>query len=135
MQRRLPFACRDHLNVTLAAAPATPTTLFEPGLEQLRQLAPQKPIIIAETASTEIGGSKPGWIRSLFRYLAAQPDITAVIWFDHNKETDWRINSSPSSARAVARAPQARRSTEPPRRVRRLSQTVSSAGCWAVVRA
>jgi hypothetical protein len=85
-----------------------PASLFGPGLGQLRKLAPRKPIIIAETASTEIGGSKARWIRSLVRYLAAQPDVTGFIWFDHDKETDWRIHSSPASAYAFTRALAAR---------------------------
>ena len=86
-----------------------PEALFAPGLEQLRALAPGLPVIVAETASTELGGSKAEWISQLFGYLSAQADVTAVVWFDHLKETDWRLASSPESAAAVRQALLARR--------------------------
>ena len=86
-----------------------PDALFGPGLTALRQVAPGLPVVVAETASTELGGSKAAWIRDLFGYLAAQPDVTGVVWFDHLKETDWRIASSPASAEAFAAALAARR--------------------------
>jgi hypothetical protein len=81
-----------------------PSSLFGPGLAQLRHLAPGKPVIIAETACTEVGGSKPRWIGSLVSYLAMQPDVVGFVWFDYDKETDWRIESSSSSADALAHA-------------------------------
>ena len=88
-----------------------PEALLGPGLQELRTLAPGLPMVIAETASTELGGSKADWVRSLFAYLSAQPDVTAVVWFDHLKETDWRLGSSPESATAVREALLARRAT------------------------
>ena len=55
----------------------------------------QKPIIIEETASTELGGSKADWIDQLASTVPAQfPAVRAVVWFQRNKETDWRVNSS-----------------------------------------
>jgi beta-mannanase len=86
----------------------SPSQLFGDGLSQLRTLAPGKQILIAETSSAEQGGNKADWITSLFSYLAAQPDITAVTWFHYNKETDWRINSSTASANAFKQALAAR---------------------------
>lgn len=61
-----------------------------------------KPMMIGETASAEQGGNKPGWITTSFlnSIPARFPRIRAVIWFDENKETDWRVNSS--SAALVA---------------------------------
>lgn len=88
----------------------SPSALFGDGLTALRNLAPGKPIIISETASAEAGGSKADWNTALVSYLAAQPDITAFVWFHHNKEVDWRINSSTSSANALAAALAARNS-------------------------
>ena len=87
----------------------SPQALFGAGLQELRALAPGLPILIAETASAEAGGSKADWVRSLFAYLAAQPDVTAVVWFHFLKETDWRLDSSSSSATAVREALLARR--------------------------
>ncbi len=86
----------------------SPQTLLGPGLQQLRALAPGKQIIIAETASAELGGSKPDWNRALVAYLDAQRDVTALVWFHFAKETDWRINSTTASATALREALAAR---------------------------
>ena len=87
-----------------------PQDLFAPGIAQLRALAAGKPILIAETASSEAGGSKAAWNTDLVSYLAAQPDVMGFVWFHFQKETDWRINSSASSAAAFSSALLARRS-------------------------
>jgi beta-mannanase len=86
----------------------SPATLFDNGLAQLRTLAPGKQILIAETATTETGGSKAEWNTALVAYLARQTDVTGVVWFHFLKESDWRINSSSTSASALARALAAR---------------------------
>lgn len=86
----------------------TPQQLFGGGLNELRSLAPGKPIVIGEVASAEAGGSKADWNRDLIDYLAAQSDVTGFLWFDLNKEVDWRIDSSPQSVSAFAAALAAR---------------------------
>jgi len=88
----------------------SPVDLLGPGISQLRSLAPGKPVLIAETASSELGGSKATWNTDLVSYLAAQPDVMGFVWFHMQKETDWRINSSDSSASAFKSALLARRS-------------------------
>ncbi|WJH25289.1 glycosyl hydrolase [Pseudarthrobacter defluvii] len=88
----------------------SPVDLFAPGISQLRALAPGKPVLIAETASSEMGGSKASWNTDLVSYLAAQPDVMGFVWFHMQKEADWRINSSDSSASAFKSALLARRS-------------------------
>lgn len=82
----------------------TPSTLFDDGLAQLRAVAPAKPILIAETASSETGGAKADWNTSLISYLNVQPDVIGFVWFNHNKEVDWRIDSSVASRSAFAAA-------------------------------
>lgn len=57
-----------------------------------------RPFMIAETASAEAGGDKAAWITGMFSELASRRDIRGFIWFDLNKETDWRIASTPASA-------------------------------------
>lgn len=62
-----------------------------------------KPLIISETGSNEVGGSKAEWIRTGFIKTIPQrfPRVTGVIWF--NKEQDginWRIDSSQTSLEA-----------------------------------
>ena len=42
----------------------------------------------------EAGGDKAAWIVEMFSWLDANDDVGAVIWFEHDKETDWRIRSS-----------------------------------------
>ncbi len=86
-----------------------PSDLFGFGLERLRAVAPGKPIIIAETASSEVGGSKAEWDTDLVAFLQAQPDVVAFVWFDMDKEADWRIGSSAASATALRDALAARR--------------------------
>jgi hypothetical protein len=66
-----------------------------------RDYAPSKPIMIAETASAEQGGSKASWITSTGATLKKQfPGIAALVWFDVNKEADWRPDSSAPSLKA-----------------------------------
>ena len=88
----------------------SPVDLLGPGISQLRTVAPGKPVLIAETASSELGGSKAAWNTDLVSYLAAQPDVMGFVWLHMQKETDWRINSSDSSASAFKSALLARRS-------------------------
>ncbi|WP_426227798.1 glycoside hydrolase family 26 protein [Pseudarthrobacter sp. DSP2-3-2b1] len=86
-----------------------PVAVFGPHLAELRIIAPGKQIVITETASTETGGSKPEWNAALVSYLRTQPDVSGFVWFNLNKETDWRINSSAASASALSAALAARR--------------------------
>jgi hypothetical protein len=89
----------------------SPQDLFAPGIAQLRALAPGVPILIAETASSEAGGSKAAWNTDLVSYLGAQPDVMGFVWFHLQKETDWRINSTDASAAAFKTALAARRAS------------------------
>jgi len=60
-----------------------------------------KPIMIPETASAEQGGDKSAWIGGILPALQATfPGIKAFVWFQMNKETDWRIDSSPAAKAA-----------------------------------
>jgi Glycosyl hydrolase family 26 len=66
--------------------------------------AKKKPILIGEMASTEAGGDKAKWIDDIIPTLRTSfPLIKAVVWFDINKETDWRISSSPASEKSFIR--------------------------------
>jgi hypothetical protein len=71
----------------------------------LRQLAPGKPVMIAETASSEHGGDKAAWIRdALGAQLPTQfPAIKAVVWFnwdDNDPGLTWPIESSAAATSA-----------------------------------
>jgi hypothetical protein len=78
------------------------TQAFGPSYAIVTALSSTKPIEITETASAEAGGSKASWITSAFltEIPASFPRVVAVIWFDVNKETDWRIDSSPTALSA-----------------------------------
>ena len=68
---------------------------------RLTTMAPGKPFMIGEFASTELGGNKGAWISDAATRIPSQyPQIKAFIWFNMNKETDWRIESSASSLNA-----------------------------------
>jgi hypothetical protein len=73
----------------------------------------KKPIMIAETASSEQGGSKSTWIRQALAEDLPQsfPDVKAFVWFnwnilDESEETtlrwDWPIESSASAQASFA---------------------------------
>src|SRR4051794_19060752 len=63
-----------------------------------------KPILIGEMASAEAGGDKAKWIDDMIPTLkASYPLFKGVVWFDVNKETDWRIASSPATLDAFKR--------------------------------
>lgn len=56
-------------------------------------------MMIAKTASTEVGGDKATWIsKGLLTTVPSRfPRVQAVIWFHEDKETDWRVNSTTAS--------------------------------------
>jgi len=66
--------------------------------------AKKKPIIIGEMSSAEAGGDKGKWIDEIIPTLRNSfPLIKCVVWFDINKEADWRISSSPASEASFIR--------------------------------
>lgn len=66
--------------------------------------AKKKPILIGEMASSPAGGDKAKWIDQIIPTLRRSfPLIKGVVWFDINKEEDWRISSSPESEAAFIR--------------------------------
>ncbi len=86
--------------------------LFAPSYAVLTRLS-DKPMMIAETASTELGGDKAQWISQIGSALESEfPRVRLVVWFQRVKETDWRVNSSAASLAAfrhlVSSAPFAR---------------------------
>ena len=63
--------------------------------------AGKKPLMLPETSSAELGGDKAAWIDAMHADLKSTfTAIKAVVWFDINKETDWRIASSPGALSA-----------------------------------
>jgi len=104
----------DHVDVLALSGynwgdtrPAIGWLSFEDILDEpyarLTRLGPQ-PVWMAETASSEVGGDKAAWIRAMFATTAAFPRLEAIVWFNEDKETDWRIQSSVDALRAFASA-------------------------------
>lgn len=71
------------------------TDIFDGSYRIMGNLA-RKPLMIPEIACAEQGGDKAAWIRKTFLddIPNKYPRIQAVVWFDADKETDWRIKSS-----------------------------------------
>ncbi len=62
--------------------------------DALRGIAPDKPYLVVQTAAWPTS-SKDQWIRDLFAWAAADPNVVGVVWFNNVKETDWRVWTSP----------------------------------------
>lgn len=76
------------------------TQIFQRSYRSLVHLT-TKPVMIGETASAPDGGDKARWIRGLGSALGSRfRRVRALIWFQRVKETDWRVDSSPSSLAA-----------------------------------
>lgn len=73
--------------------------VFKQGIAEVATFS-TRPVSIGETGCPEAGGDKPAWIRDMWTQLAAWPQVRGVLWFNMNKEADWRVDSSPASLTA-----------------------------------
>ena len=73
--------------------------------EITRHIAPKKPMILAEIASTGGPRAKAAWIRDMFKMLATKyRRIRGLIWFNQvDRGIDWPLDTSPAAARAFAK--------------------------------
>ena len=81
--------------------------IFAEAYAQVLALAPGKPLMIGETASSELGGVKAEWIKNTFGSEIPKgfPRIEAVLWFNWNTEgMQWTIESSSAAQAAFAAA-------------------------------
>lgn len=76
----------------------SPEVVFGPYIDRIDQMAPGKPIFIAQTATTSITQSganaqaKDNWLGQAYRYLQ-QTGVRGVIYFNIHKECDWAVYS------------------------------------------
>lgn len=81
-----------------------PQDLFGPTLEQVEQIAPDKPIHITETGSSMQGGDRADWVRDLFEQVKSNPNIKGFTYFNLSKEGggegNWKLEAAPESAQA-----------------------------------
>jgi hypothetical protein len=76
--------------------------------QELLTVAPNKPIMIGETASSETAGSKANWITDMLGTQLPQqfPKVKAVVWFNWNADEaalSWPVESSTNSIAAFSR--------------------------------
>jgi mannan endo-1,4-beta-mannosidase len=77
---------------------------------QLLELAPGKPVMIGETASSENGGSKAAWIKDmLYQQLPLNfQQVKALLWFDSISKDpsfpteSWPVETSPDAIAAFS---------------------------------
>ncbi|HEU5006603.1 MAG TPA: Ig-like domain-containing protein, partial [Jatrophihabitantaceae bacterium] len=65
-------------------------------------VAPSKPLLIGETASSEYGGSKASWISDMLGTQLPKyfPKVKAFLWFNWKDKADWPIETSSSAQNA-----------------------------------
>jgi len=67
--------------------------IFRPLYDELRAVAPGKPVMVFETASASAGGDKARWAAEAFDTAAAW-GLWAVVWFEVDKELDWPLRKN-----------------------------------------
>ena len=80
----------------------TYTDIFAPTIRELGELAPRRPVMIAETGSAP-DPRKARWVTDTLRNAHAD-GVDAVVWFEFAKETDWRLSESRATANAARAA-------------------------------
>ncbi len=63
--------------------------IFKGAYDRLAALGPQ-PIWFAEVGSAARGGDKAAWVRDMWSTATHWPRLRALVWFDQDKEEDWR---------------------------------------------
>jgi hypothetical protein len=79
--------------------------IFEPTYKLLtKKVAPKKPILLGEMASSPYGGGKAAWVREMLKKLpTAYPKVRGMVYFDSvDRGIDWPIETSPAVSRAFA---------------------------------
>jgi Glycosyl hydrolase family 26 len=105
------WTCLDGYNWG-PSSPANPipwrsfTILYEATYRRvIKNIAPRKPMIFAEIATSDYGGDKPAWIRDMFAKLKARyTRVFGLIWFNVNdREAHWELERTPGAPEAFAR--------------------------------
>ena len=68
----------------------------------VKKVAPSKPLMLAEVASSDKGGSKPNWIKDMLKKVRHRyRKVRAVIWYDvDDRGTNWPIERSKKDSNA-----------------------------------
>lgn len=75
---------------------------FATAYAKARAVAPHRPVMLGEFASSEDGGDKAQWLRDMDALLrsGAYPDLELLTYFDLTKEEAWSPGSSPAALAA-----------------------------------
>lgn len=76
--------------------------VFGDAYGRLTALGPE-PVWLAEVGSDAAGGDKAAWVRDMFASTGYER-LEAIVWFNDDKERDWRLTSPPEAADAAAAA-------------------------------
>lgn len=85
------------------------TKIYQSTYRQILHIAPTKPMIVGEVASTGRGGSKARWIRGMFHALDTHfRRIRGLLWWDQfgmqgTRRLDWPIETSRAASAAFRR--------------------------------
>lgn len=74
--------------------PHTYSSLFLPTLLDIRKFT-AKPFIIAETG-VQSGSNQVSSVNALFNAVATHDDILGFVWYDYNRQGDWRLENRPA---------------------------------------
>ncbi len=86
--------------------------MLGPTYDMVQAIAPDKPMLMGETASTEKGGSKSAWVKDMLEQQIPKrfPNLKGFVWFekreailDENSPSGWEVESSPSALAAFTK--------------------------------
>ena len=108
--RYVDWTCLDGYNWGKVAVNPHPwqsfDELFAASYRKLtKKIAPKKPMILGELASSTAGGNKSRWIRQMMSALPRRyPRVRGVVWFDtYDRGIDWPLENSPGPLSAFSR--------------------------------
>jgi beta-mannanase len=76
--------------------------IFATSVALIKSKAPTRPWFIAE-AATARGSARAAWVTDTVA-RAKRDGSTALVWFEFNKETDWRLSNDPTTCAALRKA-------------------------------
>jgi Glycosyl hydrolase family 26 len=103
------WTCLDAYNWANARSHPVPWKSFEKIFagsynQVVKKIAPSKPMVLAEIASSGTGRAKADWIKGMFTSLHTKfPRVRGLIWFDQVQQgVSWPLETSPTVTQAFA---------------------------------
>ena len=81
--------------------------LYRKAVQHMREFSSTKPIMVAETGSSSVGGDKAAWIRDGYREVYDRlPDIGSIVYLHADLRElghpDWRLTNPPAAVGAYS---------------------------------